>query len=80
MAGVQHHEIVWHQDEMEKELERHGFQVLESGVSDLLPDGWFGLQPLMNRLEPLTRSLERKLLSTPLKRFANNMTIITAKP
>ena len=80
VLGVGHHDILFEQGKLERVLSKQGFDITRTDVQDLFLRGGLGLQWLLNFFEPLTRMLEKLLMSTPLRAFAHHWMILSQKP
>ena len=77
--GLSTHELIYNESEVETHVSEHGFRLVGSDVTDMLPSfPPFGLS-FYNFLSPCLTRLDRFLLNTRLRKYAHHMALIFRK-
>jgi SAM-dependent methyltransferase len=76
LLGLGVHEATYDECEVVGIVERAGFKSVSIGYTDMLPSFLPVGMGLYNRLTPLTSWLDRRLLKTPLRRYAHHMALV----
>lgn len=80
LLGIGHHDVLFEDKEFAELLTGQGFIINYIGVHDMIIRDGHSLQWLVNLVEPVTRTLEKLLLKTPLRVFAHHIECYCEKP
>ena len=77
--GLSTHELIYDESEVEALVSKHGFRLVRSDVTDMLPSFPPFCLSFYNFISPCLIRLDRFLLKTWLRKYANHMALIFRK-